>query len=68
MLDPETGLIMFIVGGIGTVVSFTAFKIAQQIGPGISISDLRPCLPHEGPPIPIFLVTKPEVVKGLFSK
>jgi len=60
-LDPETGLIMFIVGGIGTVVSFTAFKIAQQIGPGIEPNDLLP-MPPPAPPLPRFLFTKPEVL------
>lgn len=53
-LDPETGLIMFIVGGIGTVVSFTAFKTAQQAGPKLSASDLLP-MPPPYPPLPRFL-------------
>jgi len=35
MLDPETSLILFVVGGIGTLVSFTAFKVAQEIRPKI---------------------------------
>lgn len=65
MLDPETGLIMFIVGGIGTVVSFAAFKTAQQIGPKLTIGDLRPCLPWEGLPLPRFVYTKPELLEEL---
>ncbi|MBA7627465.1 hypothetical protein ES703_34927 [subsurface metagenome] len=65
MLDPETGLIMFIVGGIGTVVSFAAFKTAQQIGPKLTINDLRPCLPWEGLPLPRFVYTKPELLAEL---
>jgi len=68
MLDPETGLIMFAVGGIGAVVSFNIFKIATEIGPKISLSDLRPCLPWEGPPIPVFIVTKPEITKAIFKR
>lgn len=67
MLDPETGLIMFIVGGIGTVVSFTAFKVAQQIGPQIKPSDLLPA-PFPYPPLPRFIFTKPELVESLRGK
>jgi len=63
MLDPGTGLIMFIVGGIGTVVSFTAFKVAQQIGPNISPEDLLPA-PPPYPPLPRFLY-KPEITESL---
>jgi len=64
-LDPGTGLIMFIVGGVGTVVSFAAFKTAQQVGPKLTINDLRPCLPWEGLPLPIFFYTKPELLESL---
>jgi len=67
MLDPETGLIMFIVGGIGTVVSFTAFKVAQQIGPNIEPSDLLPALPPRLP-LPRFMYEKPEVVAEMRRK
>lgn len=63
MLDPETGLIMFIVGGIGTVVSFAAFKTAQQIGPKIKASDLLP-MPPPYLPLPRFLY-KPELLAEL---
>lgn len=61
MLDPETGLIMFIVGGIGALVSFGAFKIAQEVGPEISAKDLLP-MPPPYPPVPRFFYTKPEVL------
>ncbi|MBA7644240.1 hypothetical protein ES703_51982 [subsurface metagenome] len=63
MLDPETGIILFIVGGIGTVVSFSAFKVAQQIGPKITATDLLP-MPPPHPPLPRFLY-KPEVLAEL---
>ena len=64
MLDPGTGLIIFIVGGIGTVVSFSAFKIAQQVGPGINPSDLLPAPPWVGLPIPLAFYTKPELLES----
>ncbi len=64
MLDPETGLIMFVVGGIGTLVSFTAFKTAQQIGPKLEAKDLLP-MPPPFPPLPRFLYKKPELLAEL---
>ena len=64
MLDPETSLILFVVGGIGTLVSFTAFKVAQEIGPKIEAKDLLP-MPPPYPPLPRFLFTKPELLAEL---
>lgn len=64
MLDPETGLIMFVVGGIGTVVSFAAYKAAQTIGPKIEPSDLLP-MPFPYPPLPRFMYKKPELLAEL---
>jgi len=61
MVDPETGFLLFIVGGIGTVATFTAFKAAEKIGPKVGPNDLLP-MPPPYPPLPRFLFTKPEVV------
>jgi len=63
MLDPETGLILFVVGGIGTVVSFAIFKVAEQMGPNITATDFLP-MPPPHPPLPRFLY-KPEVLTEL---
>lgn len=68
MLDPETGLILFIVGGIGTIATFTLFKTAEEAGPKLTIGDLRPCFPWEGLPLPRFLYTKPELIEELKRK
>ena len=65
-MDPETGLIMFIVGGAGAVISFATFKAAQQIGPQIKPSDLLP-MPPPHPPLPRFLY-KPELLSELRRK
>jgi len=64
MLDPETGLIIFIVGGIGTVASFAAYKAAGQIGSKIEATDLLPA-PFPYPPLPRFFFAKPEVFAEL---
>ncbi|GAI51751.1 unnamed protein product, partial [marine sediment metagenome] len=45
MLDPGTGAILFIVGGIGTIATFTLFKAAEGAGPKLTLGDLRPCAP-----------------------
>ena len=54
MIDPETGLILFIIGGIGTVVSFIAYKAAEGVGPRIGPTDLLPA-PPPNLPLPRFL-------------
>ena len=68
MLDPETGLILFIVGGIGTIATFTLFKTAEEAGPKLTMGDLRPAAPWEGLPIPIFFYKKPGLLAELRRK
>jgi len=65
MLDPETGLILFVVGGIGTIATFTLFKTAEEAGPKLTLGDLLPLAPWEGPPLPRFTKTKPELLANL---
>ena len=67
MLDPGTGLILFVVGGIGLVATATGFKLAENVGPQIEPSDLLP-MPPPHPPLPRFMYTKPEVLAGLRRK
>ena len=64
MLDPETGLLLFILGGIGTVASFSAFKFAEDAGPYLEAKDLLP-MPPPYPPLPRFLYTKPNLLQQL---
>jgi len=64
MLDPETGIILFIVGGIGTIATFSLFKASERLGPKISASDLLP-MPPPYPPVPRFIFTKPELLAEL---
>lgn len=67
MTDPGTGLIMFIVGGIGTLITFTAFKVAERLGPQIEPADLLPALPPRLP-LPRFMFTKPELLAEIRRK
>lgn len=64
MLDPETGIILFIIGGIGTLATFTGFKVAQDIGPKIKVSDLLP-MPPPHLPLPRFMYEKPKLIEEL---
>ena len=64
MLDPETGIILFIIGGVGTVATFMGFKTAQDIGPKLEAGDLLP-MPPPYPPLPRFLYKKPELIAEL---
>ena len=48
--DPGTALILFVVGGIATVVTFTAYRFATSEGPDLS-TRLPSFLPKL-PPLP----------------
>jgi len=62
MLDPETGLAIFLISGIGGLITYSAFIYAEKAGPKLTFADLRPCLPWEGLPLPRFVYTKPELL------
>lgn len=61
-MDPETSLILFLLGGLATVVTFGAHDMAEKMGPHLTAADLRPCFPGEGPPLPVFMVKRPELL------
>ncbi len=63
MLDPETGVILFVIGGIGTVATFMGFKAAQDIGPKVEAKDMLP-MPPPYPPVPRLLYNK-ELMESL---
>ena len=62
MLDPETGLILFIVGGLGAAASFTAYDAAERLGPQLTPSDFLPA-PPPYPPLPRLFFTKQREVR-----
>lgn len=64
-IDPETLLIVGIVGGLGAAGTFATYHCAQKAGPKLSLSDLLPLAPWEGPPLPRFTKTKPELLAEL---
>ena len=63
-IDPETLLIVAIVGGIGAAATYTTFHQAEKAGPKLKAADLLP-MPPPYPPVPRFLYTKPELLAEL---
>ena len=64
-IDPETILIVGLIGGLGAAATYSTFHLAEKAGPKLTIKDLRPAFPWEGLPLPIFLYTKPELLANL---
>ncbi len=64
MLELPTAALIFVVGGVGTVATFTGFKIAREIGPQLEPRDLLP-MPPPWPPVPRFIYEKPELLQSL---
>jgi len=64
MLDPETGLLLFIVAGLAGVVTYSAFDFAEKAGPELEVGDLLP-MPPPYPPLPRFMYKKPELLESL---
>jgi len=62
--EPGTGLILFVVGGVGLVATATGFKVAERLGPELEASDLMP-MPFPYPPLPRFMYKKPEVLESM---
>jgi hypothetical protein len=65
MLDPEFALIVAIVGAVGAVAGATALEVGRKLGPQIESKDLVPAAPWQGPPLPRFVYTKPELVRDV---
>jgi len=63
-LDPGTGILIFIVAGLGGVATITSYNFAQEVGPQLEPGDLLP-MPPPYPPVPRFVYEKPELLKSL---
>jgi len=58
MPDPETLLMVGVIGGLAAAGTLLAFKFAEGAGPLLSPEDLLP-MPPPYPPVPRFMYTKP---------
>ena len=64
-IDPETILIVGLVGGLGAAATYSTFHLAERAGPRLSLRDLLPAPPWVGLPLPMFFYTKPELLSEL---
>lgn len=69
VVDPESVAIVAVIGAIGTAATYIAFKLASVLGGETKVEDWLP-LPPPSPPIPRFLIKRPELIektKGIFK-
>lgn len=62
--EPGTGAIIFVIGGVGLLATYTGYKIAESAGPQLEPNDFLP-MPPPHPPLPRFMYEKPELVEAL---
>jgi len=65
MIAPSMLLLVGVIGGVGAAATYDTFHYAEKLGPKLTLGDLRPCFPWEGPPLPRFVYTKPELLGEL---
>ena len=65
MISPVFALIVAVVGAVGAVAGASALDAGRKIGPKLTLADMLPLAPWEGPPLPRFTQTKPEVLAEL---
>jgi len=64
-IDPETILIVGLIGGLGAAATYSTFHIAERAGPKLTLKDMLPLAPWEGPPLPRFTKAKPGLLAEL---
>jgi len=67
-IDPETILIVGLVGGLGAAATYGTFHYAEKVGPKLTLKDILPAPPWVGLPLPLFFYTKPELLAELRRK
>lgn len=64
MLDPETGLFIFLVAGLAGVGTYSAYNFAAKAGPKLEFGDLLP-MPPPYPPVPRVMYNKPDILESM---
>jgi len=62
MVTPETVAAVFIIGGVAAAGSYAIYRAVDAIGPELEPGDLLPAAPWQGPPVPRFMLRKPELL------
>lgn len=62
MVNPETVAAVFIIGGVAAAGSYAIYRAVDAVGPELEPGDLLPALPWQGPPVPRFMLRKPELI------
>ncbi len=65
IISPVFALVVAAVGAVGAVAGASALTVGRKIGPKLTLSDMLPLAPWEGPPLPRFTKTKPELLAEL---
>ena len=68
MLNPATAVLIFVISGISSVVGKVVYDVANKVGQEITLKDLAPMPPGQGPPIPKLLYTKPGMLSKLLKE
>ena len=66
-MNPITGVLIFTVGGMGALIGYMGTRAAIMAGKNLTVSDFRPLSPTEGPPLPRWTRTHPELLKELME-
>ena len=64
-MNPVVLLVVGVIGGVGAATTYAAFEHLERAETSLTLSDLRPALPWEGLPFPIFFYTKPDVLQSM---
>jgi len=67
MIAPVTAALAFIVSGAAGLATFAALETAIKIGPKLEPNDFLPA-PPPNPPVPRFIIYKPEILEELRRK
>ena len=67
MVNPETVAAIFVIGGVGAAGSYVIYRAVDAVGPDLQLGDLLPAPPWEGPPLPRFMLRKPEILAKAYQ-
>ena len=67
MVNPETVAAIFIIGGVGAAVSYGVYRAVDAVGSELEPGDLLPAPPWQGPPVPRFMLRKPEILTRAYQ-